>query len=314
MSGPAYPPPPAAGSNAIGKFEIGVSPVGDIPNLDIWTTIVSQYANSPVLTGIIIDTAQAIDQTENLNAFYDNIWNIASAVGYGLDVWGRIVGVERTIQVQVTQWFGFNEATPGALSFDNTQIFYYTPALGFSEGKGFVPFGSGSFNLSPQWLSNGQTQGGGVFYNGAALTAIYSLQDKDYRTLILAKAAFNITNGSIPAINRILMTLFPGRGNAFVKEGYTGINYFGFIEQQNADTFGQGLFYIAEPIPSMTMEYVFQFKLSPVEYSIVATSGVLPKSTGVASSILIQSPPPRFAVAHAPSTSASFDASYSYDF
>ena len=297
-TGPAYPPPPAEGSNAIGRFEIGVSPVGDIPHFDVWTTILSQYANSPILTGIIENAAEAIDQTENLNAFYDNIWNIASAVGYGLDVWGRIVGVERNIQVQVTEWFGFSEAEPGSLSFDNTQAFYYSPALGFAEG--FTPFGQGSFDLAQQWVSNGQTQGGGAFYNGQSLTSIYALPDTSYRTLIYAKAAFNITNGSIPAINRILMTLFPGRGNTFVREGYGGLAYFGFIEQQNADTFGQGLFYLAEPVPSMTMEYVFQFKLSSVEYSIVATSGVLPKSTGVLASISIEPPLPHTVVVSAP--------------
>ena len=292
MSGPEYPPPPGEGSNAVGRFEIGVSPLGDIPHFDVWTTILSQYANSPVITSILENAADAIDQTENLNNFYDNIWNIASAEGYGLDVWGRIVGVERTISVQVTSWFGFNEAEPGSLSFDSTQVFYYTPALGFAEGAGFTPFGFGSFDLYKQWVSNNQLQGGGAFYNGSTLTSIYSLPDRSYRLLILAKAAFNITNGSIQAINRILMTLFPGRGNTFVQEGYQGIGFFGFIEQQNAQTFGQGTFYIAEPVPSMTMEYVFQFPLSPVEYSIVANSGVLPKSTGVKATILIQ-PPPR---------------------
>ena len=314
MSGPQYPPPPGLGSNAIGLFEIGVSPVGDIPHFSIWSTVLSQYANSPVLTTVLQNAADALDQTENLDNFYDDIWNIASAQGYGLDVWGRIVGVERTIEVQVTAWFGFSEAEPGSLSFDTTQIFYFSPALGFSEAAGFVPFGSGSFVLYPEWLSNGQAQGGGAFYNGSSLTAIYSLPDRSYRTLILAKAAFNITNGSIPAINRILMTLFPGRGNAFVQDGYIGQSYFGFVEQQNALPFGAGVFYDGEPVPSMTLTYTFQFPLMPVEYSIVATSGVLPKSTGVASSILIQAPPNRLAVATPPVPHPGGDPSYNIDF
>lgn len=290
MTGPQYPPPPRAGSNAIGRLEIGVSPVGDIPAFDVWTTILSQYANSPILTAIIENLEECIDPTADLNAFYDNIWNIFSAQGYGLDVWGRIVGVERAIKVQETQWFGFNEALPGSLSFDNTQLFIYSPALGFSEGQGFVPFGSGTFILEEEWGSNGQPQGGGAFYNGESLTSIYELPDLSYRTLILAKAAFNITNGSIPAINRILMTLFPGRGNAFVTDGYQGGAYFGFSESENALTFGQGVFYSGETVVTMTMQYVFQFNLSSVEFSIVSQSGVLPKSTGVAASVLIEAP------------------------
>ena len=183
-----------------------------------------------------------------------------------------------------------NEALPGSLSFDNTQVYVNTPALGFSEATGFVPFGQGSFVVGQLWMSNGQAQGGGPFYNGEALTSIYELPDLSYRTLILAKAAFNITNGSIPAINQILMTLFPGRGNAFVREGYQGAAYFGFDESQNALTFGQGVFFDGETIMTMTMEYVFKFNLTPVEYSIVATSGVLPKSTGVAASVVIEAP------------------------
>ena len=293
MSGPKYPLLPTAGENGIGQFEIGIFPLGDIPHFDFWTTILSQYANSPALTSILKNAAEALDQTINLDAFYDNIFNIASAQGYGLDVWGRIVGVERAIEVQVTEWFGFSEAEPGSLSFDTTQVYFHTPALGFVEGAGFSPFGQGSFNLGQQWGSNGQAQGGGAFYNGSNLTAIYELPDRDYRTLIYAKAAFNITNGSIPAINRILMTLFPGRGNTFVTDGYQGISYFGFREQQNAEPFGQGVFYNGETVATMTMSYVFQFDLSPVEYSIVATSGVLPKSTGVAATVVIKRPPPR---------------------
>ena len=287
MSGPQYPPPPAAGSNAIGEFAIGVSPLGDIPAFDIWTTIASQYANSPILTQIITDITGYIDPTRNLNSFYDLIWNVDTAQGYGLDVWGRIVGVNRNVEVAISEWFGFSEALPGDLSFDTTQRFGLTPALGFSESTSFVPFGQGSFVQGQQWFSSGD-QGGGAFFNGGALTSVYALPDNTYRLLIFAKAAANITSGSIPAINRILMNLFPNRGNCFVTEGYRGSPYFGFSESQNADTFGQAPFYDGESVPSMAMSYVFQFNLSPVEYSIVGQSGVLPKSTGVASSIVIE--------------------------
>lgn len=294
MSGPNYPPPPGEGSNAIGNFQIGVSPIGDIAHFYPWTTILSQYANSPVLTRVILDAAANIDQTQNLNNFYDMIWDVASAQDYGLDVWGRIVGVERNLNVQIASFFGFSEALPGSLSFDSTLVFFRSPALGFSEAiPGSFTFGFGSFNSQKLWSHDGTAQGGGAFYDGQALTTIYRLDDKSYRTLIYAKAAFNITNGSSPAINRTLMTLFPGRGNAFVQEGYQGPGNFGFSESRNALTFGQGVFYTGGSVPSMTMSYVFQFPLSPLEYSIVATSGVLPKSVGVAASVVITAPPPR---------------------
>lgn len=216
MSGPNYPHPnPKPGSNAIGSFVIGVSPIGTIPSFDIWTTIISQYANSPTITDMIEAFNAAMDLTEDMDAFYDTIWNITSAVGYGLDVWGRIVGVSRILQLPSDAvYFGFQE--------------------------------SGS------WVGFNQ----GPFFSGQAVGTSFALSDDAYRRLILAKAAANIWNGSMPQQNQILLDLFPGRGNCYV------------IDNQD-----------------MTMTYRFKFVLSPAELSIVS-SGVLPRPSGV--SVIIQ--------------------------
>jgi hypothetical protein len=110
-TGPPYPPPDPT-ANAIGKFIIGVSPIGTLSPFDIWQTVISQYANSPILTTLITNFAAFIDQTQNFDAFFDLIFNVDTAVGYGLDVWGRIVGVNRVITVfQPLPHFGFKEAT-----------------------------------------------------------------------------------------------------------------------------------------------------------------------------------------------------------
>lgn len=183
-----------------------------------WSTIISQYANSPILTQLISNFFQYIDQTANLNNFYDFIWNIDTAVGYGLDVWGRIVGVTRTLNVATGKFLGFAEAS--TISAD--------------------PFGQ-----SP-------------LFNGQPLTTNFSLVDNSYRTLILAKALANISNGSIPAINQLLLNLFPGRGNCFVADGR-----------------------------NMTLAFTFNFPLTPVEAAIVQQSGILPKSVGVSASFII---------------------------
>ena len=255
-TGPPYPPLPAAGDNAIGKFVIGISSVGSISRFDWRKTIVSQYANSPILTEMLDRFANCIDQTKNLDAFYDLIWNLASAEGYGLDVWGRIVGVTRILHVPVGAWFGFKEGLPGSLAFnDATQ-------------------------LAPQIV-------GGPFYSGTTLSQNYALSDESYRTLIYAKAAANITDGSIPAINQILLGLFPNRGNCYVSEGTRDVgSWFGFQESVNAQPFNQAPFYQGQSLPRMTMAYVFDFKLSPAELAIVQQSGVLPKPTGVLASVV----------------------------
>lgn len=209
---------PRPGSNAIGSFIIGVSPIGDIASFDYWQTIISQYANSPVITQLVANFSSYVDQTRNLDNFYDFMFNVDTAQGYGLDIWGTIVGVSRTLHIVGTQkYFGFDEATP--ISAD--------------------PFGQ-----SP-------------FYSGAILTSNFNLSDNAYRTLIFAKALSNISDGSIPSINQILLNLFPHRGNCYVTDGL-----------------------------NMTMTYTFQFLLSPVELAIVSQSGVLPKSTGVSATIV----------------------------
>lgn len=251
MSGPPYPhPKPAPGSNAIGSFQIGVSPIGTIPAFDVWATMLSQYANSPILTQLVTDMARYVDQTKNFDDFYDLIWNVDTAKGRGLDVWGRIVNVSRALQVPAGSYFGFSEAAE-------------------SEGPGVDGFGSASF------------------YAGAPLTQNFDLTDDAYRLLIFAKAMANITDGSTPSINQILLNLFPNRGNCYVAEGYPfeGL-FFGFAEAIDCQPFGQAPFWSSSPQPPMSLTYVFDFALSAVELAIVSQSGAIPKPTGVFARVL----------------------------
>lgn len=245
-TGPLYPPGPFPRSNGIGLFRIGVSPIGAIPAFDIWQTIISQYANSPRITTLIENVFEYVDQTLNIEAFFDLVMNVDTAQGYGLDVWGRIVGVNRILQVPSGQYFDFEEAMPGSYTFGQAPL-----------------------------------------YSGATLTSSFVLSDQAYRTLIMAKAASNITDGSIKAINRLLMTLFPNRGNAYVTEGQKTGEWFGFAESTNANGFNQQAFYSGSPISTMVMTYTFAFSLTPVELAIVQSSGVLPKPTGVAATVVI---------------------------
>lgn len=211
MSGPDIHRP-RPGSNGIGLFQIGISPIGTIVPFDYWQTIISQFANSNVLTTLIGNFDDYVDVTQNMDMFYDQVMNISTAIGWGLDVWGRIVNVSRTLNIsQALSFFGFQEAGIGA----------------------------NPFNQQP-------------FYLGQQITSNFQLADDAYRTLIFAKALANISDGSIPAINQILLRLFPHRGNCYVTDGL-----------------------------DMTMTYTFNFVLAPVELAIVAQSGALPKPTGV---------------------------------
>lgn len=249
MSGPPYPHPnPAPGSNAIGQFQIGVSPIGTITPFDVWTTVLSQYANSPILTTLVTDMAQYLDQTARFDDFYDFIWNVDTAKGHGLDVWGRIVDVSRILQIPTGSFFGWAEAV----------------------GDGGI-----------------DTFGAASYFTGGDITTNFALADSAYRQLIFAKALSNITNGSIQSINQLLLNLFPNRGNAYVAEGYPfqGL-FFGFQEAVDCQGFGQAPFYGRTAQPAMTMTYVFEFALTPVEFAMVTQSGAIPKPTGVKAEVL----------------------------
>lgn len=196
----------------IGHFIIGVSPVGVVTQPYDWTqALYSQYANSPVMLALVQDLVAWFDPAFLIDFFYDNVWNPATATGWGLDVWGRIVGVTRVVNAAVTKFLGFEEATN--ISAD-------------------------PFNQSP-------------LFSGQQNTQNYTLSDDAFRTLIFAKAAANIWDGSILGLNNILRILFPGQ-NCYVTDGL-----------------------------NMTMTFTFHFTLTPVQQTIIITSGVLPHPAGV---------------------------------
>jgi hypothetical protein len=144
------------------------------------STVAAQYANSPTMLALINGMNSAIDPSADINKFYSDMFNISTAVGYGLDCWGRIVNVSRVLSV------------PAAVPTENY--------LGFAEsGTGVFAFGWGIWYL-------------GVRNNN------FVLSDDAYRLLILLKAAANIANCSIPGINFILKQLFVGQGRAYVTD------------------------------------------------------------------------------------------------
>ncbi len=210
-------------------------------------TVVSQYVNSTRLLALLESIDEWISPDTNLENFYSFIWDIrreGGAFGYGLDVWGRIVGVNRVVSMaQYGASFGFGEAG------DRT---------GFNQATFYIPDGT---------------------------VINFPLSDEAYRLLIFARAALNITDCSIPAINAIMMSLFPNRGNAYVTDGANRDNglWLGFGEAQDRAAFDFGPFqdgYPVSPRP-MSLTYVFEFALEPVEVAIVTSSGVLPKPVGV---------------------------------
>lgn len=79
-----------------------------IPAFDSDATLLSQYANSPVITALVDYMSQWFDPSANMESFYSLFWNISSAQGVGLDNWGRILNVSRYVPIpNQQQYFGF---------------------------------------------------------------------------------------------------------------------------------------------------------------------------------------------------------------
>jgi hypothetical protein len=146
--------------------------------LNFERTIISQYANSPTIGALISNMNEYIDPRVNMQNFYDFVWNVDTAVGFGLDIWGKIVGVPRLLKIPAnTKTFGFINA-----------------------------------DFPPDWAPFNQ----GTFYTGANVGQAFILPDDVYRTLILTKALANIVATTAASMNQLLRNLFPGRGVTYV--------------------------------------------------------------------------------------------------
>lgn len=191
-------------------------------------TLLSQYCDSPTIKGMLQSFNDAVDPSADLAAFYLNIWNVATAVGNGLDIWGQIVGVSRYLQIPSSPYFGYEEA-------------YTAPT---------ASTGPQPFNQAP-------------FYNGVQATNTFALTDKQYRQLIMVKAAANISNLSIPSINALLRAEF-GTNNG-------------------TDPYGAAY---VQDLGNMTFNYYLNFHPNAAQIAIVTNSGVFPRPAGVQANLV----------------------------
>lgn len=150
--------------------------------LNVERTVISQYGQSPTMLALIDNMNEYIDPTVDMDEFYRMVWNIDTAEGVFLDLWGRIIGVGRRL---------FIAENDPILGFDNP-----------SSPPDWTPFGYGRF-------ASGNEAGGGEAVD---------LPDDAYRVLILTKALSNIVATSARSLNQLLRNLFPNRGRVFVRD------------------------------------------------------------------------------------------------
>lgn len=228
-------------------------------------TLLSQYFDSPTIYGLLNSYNDAVEASEDILKLYANIWDVNTAVGSGLDIWGEIVNVSRYLQVVAAQnTFGFDEAF-----------------LSGYEDVGPQPFGQAPF------------------YSSTPVTSTYYLSDDVYRRLIMVKAAMNISNLSTPNINKFLQYFFGTSidgspyGVAYVIDGQIpgSPNYLGFEEAYlsgfattGPQPFGQAAFNsFGNALSGLNMSITYHFDFIPNAWqlAIVENSGVFPRPAGV---------------------------------
>lgn len=169
-------------SGSIVSYVLSSGPPVPGPAFDWRVTVISQFANSPTILQLCSNMAGYVDQSTNFANFFEFVWNVDTAQGFGLDIWGAIVDVSRLLQIPTgARYVGFQDGT------------------GPGTGTDVEPFSAG-----------------GSWYTPVSATEAYLLEDEPYRQLILTKALANIVNTTVPAFNQLLQNLFPGRGNPYV--------------------------------------------------------------------------------------------------
>lgn len=157
--------------------------------------ILRQYANSPKLLALVDLLENTCGTGDDLNEFYNRVYNLSTAIGFGLDTWGQILQVPRTYRLTNREGEDLGEQT---------------------------------------------------------------LDDDLYRILLFLKCAKNITNATLPAIEKALNIIFSKKTGIFVTD----------------------IGSVIEDKP-MTMRYTFLSLLSDLEYALLTQSNVLPKPLGV---------------------------------
>ena len=133
-------------------------------------TVQSQYAASPTIRALVDGINTQIDPRTDIQLFFDKIFNPRTAQGIGLDIWARIVGVQRNVYIE-----------------------------DLSENFGFYITGTQDWQPWDQ----------GVFYSpDTAKKGSYRIDDDAFRKFIFWKALANICTADCYTLNRLLSKLF----------------------------------------------------------------------------------------------------------
>ena len=207
--------------------------------IDVQKTVISQYAHSPVILELINRLNQCLCPADKIAEFYDLVWNIETAQGYGLDVWGQIVGMERNFKmVSEGEYLGFAD---GFLAFDdgvwsrgagNTGVYTmsdnaYRQMILIKAMKNIMY--ATAYNINRLLMAMFEKRGRAYFYKTGTMTARYIFEFD----LTNEERAILLQSDILPRPSGVLIDfLEPSRSK-----------YFGF-DEAGYSPFNNGVFYL----------------------------------------------------------------------
>ena len=189
------------------------------PVFSPYATVISQYANSPTILQLINNFDQQVNPAPLLQSFYDYIWNIETAQGFGLDILGRIIDLPRQITVPAIYPFTI---PAGAYSMTDEQ---YRRALYLKAMSNVSDSSGAGINRGLRLLENGR---------GNAFVRVIDTMKIQY-TFYFALEPFEhalIISGDVA---------MRGAGVGF-ENSFTINPYFGFSEAESWQPWGQAPF------------------------------------------------------------------------
>jgi len=84
----------------------------------------AQHYNSPIIKRLIADFELNVSIAADVDNFYTYVFNIDTALAAGLDIWGRIIGIDRLIVEPILPtYFAFAGAGANATGFNQAPFY-----------------------------------------------------------------------------------------------------------------------------------------------------------------------------------------------
>ena len=84
--------------------------------------MIGQYANSPVLVSLDNGLKELFNDSPFVVNWYNAVFNMNTATGYGLDIWGKILNRNREFIYNGTEYYLQGEQTIGGVHFSEEEM------------------------------------------------------------------------------------------------------------------------------------------------------------------------------------------------